>query len=597
MHPVINPVTMSARAALFIFATIAAAPAAQWVEGFDQPVFHHEGMRYPDALDFRGMSRGYMTAGWHSPAQLKENVLSWKTAVVPAKEPTTFAFIGATSVLPSEFSRGPQVKLFVNGKYALTFSIGFTRDVTWKEGEFELKYISKRVEYPYTGSHRQFELYGNSGLFHLSVPASAIEAGQPATIRVDVQPFEGWKHGWFTVKERRDVLKQSQETLQGEVDALRHDMAVVAMQTQALATQVYADLLGRDRFKHDVLYANGHRHVHPADLIKLKNGELLLMWREGTEHVSVDGDVVMVRSKDGGRTWGDRQVIAGIEGLDEREGCGLQLSDGTIVVGVFFNKFYYPNGNYMPTPERQARLDKPGQTDLGSYIITSKDNGRSWSKANYIKTAGMPYSSVEGPTDAPIEMPDGSVIMAIIGYSPHGDKGNRAAALIRSTDQGKTWKHVSMIATDPGAKLGGFMEPGIVRTKTGRLVVAMRNHGTEQAIWVTHSDDDGKTWAPVKQTAMIGHPVDLIELKDGRLLASYGIRPGSHTTPGGIRVCFSKDNGVTWDIATEVQLRNDFLGRDIGYPESIQNGDGSVLTVYYYNLFNKYFIGGTTWTP
>ena len=569
----------------------------QWVEGFDQVEFHHNGQRFPLAQDFRGMANGYMTAGWHSPAQLKNNVLSWKTAFVPAKQATTFAFIGATSVLPSEYSRGPQARLSVNGKYALTFSIGFTRDVTWKEGEFELKYISKRVEYPYTGSHRQFELNGNSGIYHLTVPASAVDAGKPAVLKVELQPFEGWDQGWFIVKERRDVLKQSMEILQGEVESLRRDMAIASEQTHVLATQLYSESIGVNRFKHDVLYANGYRHVHPADLIKLKNGELLLMWREGTEHVSADGDVVMVRSKDGGKTWGGRQVIAAIENLDEREGCGLQLSDGTLIVGVFYNKFYYPNGNYMPAEVRQAKLDQPGQRYLGSYIISSKDNGHTWSGPNYISTENMPYSSVEGPTDAPIEMPDGSILMAIIGYSPQGDAGNRAAAMIRSTDKGKTWQHVSMIATDPGARLGGFMEPGIVRTRTGRIIAALRNHGTDQAIYTTYSDDDGKAWVPVQKTSMIGHPVDLIQLKDGRILATYGIRPGSHTTPGGIRGCFSSDNGKTWDIATEVQLRNDFLGRDIGYPESLEMPDGSVLTVYYYNMFNKYYIGGTTWKP
>ena len=60
---------------------------------------------------------------------------------------------------------------------------------------------------------------------------------------------------------------------------------------------------------------------------------------------------------------------------------------------------------------------------------------------------------------------------------------------------------------------------------------------------------------------------------------------------------FSSDNGETWDIRTELQLRKDFLNWDIGYPESIQLADGSILTVYYYNLFNKYFIGGTYWKP
>ena len=95
---------------------------------------------------------------------------------------------------------------------------------------------------------------------------------------------------------------------------------------------------------------------------------------------------------------------------------------------------------------------------------------------------------------------------------------------------------------------------------------------------------------------MIGHPADLIQLTDGRLMASYGIRP-EHARPGGVRAGFSNDNGETWDIRSEVQLRNDFINMDVGYPESLEMADGTVLTVYYYNLLGKYFIGGTFWKP
>ena len=95
---------------------------------------------------------------------------------------------------------------------------------------------------------------------------------------------------------------------------------------------------------------------------------------------------------------------------------------------------------------------------------------------------------------------------------------------------------------------------------------------------------------------MIGHPVDLIQLSDGRLMASYGIRT-PHTKPTGVRACFSRDNGETWDIETEVQLRNDFGNWDVGYPESLEFPDGRVLTVYYYNQMGKYYIGGTWWKP
>jgi hypothetical protein len=578
------------------FAVTAFGQSPQWVEGFEQADYNHKG-RITSGRDFRGTTRGYLTAAWWSEEQMKSNVLSWKTALVPAKQATTFAFIGASSVLPSEFSRGPQAKLTVNGQYAVTFTLGATRDFIWKEGGFELKYLSKRVEYPYTGTHRQFELNGDSGIYQLTVPASVVEAGQSTVLKVELLPFAGWSHGWFAVKEYRDVLKSSMANLEGEIETLREDMAVANGLTQMLATKLYPELFEQRGLKHEVIYNNGFRHVHPADLIKLQNGDILLMWREGTEHISDDGDVVMLRSKDGGKTWGDRKVIASIPHVDEREGCGIQLKDGTIIVGVFYNGLYNPDGTYMPGPEREQKLAESGKRHLGAYMLTSKDNGYTWSEPNQIETKDMPYRSLEGPTDAPIEMPDGSVLMGIIGYSPHGDMGNRSAVMIRSTDKGKTWQHLAYMAPDPSGKLGGFMEPGIVRTKTGRIVAGLRNHGTDQAIWMTHSDDDGKTWSPVKKTALIGHPVDLIELTDGRLMATYGIRPSVHTKPGGIRAAFSSDNGETWDPKTEFQIRNDFPNWDIGYPESMQNPDGSILSVYYYNLFGKYYIGGSTWNP
>ena len=88
------------------------------------------------------------------------------------------------------------------------------------------------------------------------------------------------------------------------------------------------------------------------------------------------------------------------------------------------------------------------------------------------------------------------------------------------------------MAEDPGGKLGHFQEPGIVRTKTGRIVAAIRNQGQDNAIWTTCSDDDGKTWTPVKQSPMIGHPADLIQLADGRLLCTYGQSRGATATRG-----------------------------------------------------------------
>ena len=257
----------------------------------------------------------------------------------------------------------------------------------------------------------------------------------------------------------------------------------------------------------------------------------------------------------------------------------------------------YYNGLYDPDKGYSELRREPGKHYLGTYIITSKDNGHTWSEPNDIDPAGMPFREMEGPTDAPIELPDGSIVMGVIGYRLQGDEKNNASVMLRSMDKGKTWMYLSTIASDPDGKLGGIGEPGLVRTKTGRLVAGLRTPESDNSIYVTHSDDDGRTWAPIQKTAMRGHPVDLIQLSDGRLMASYGVRPPLHNKPEGIRACFSSDNGETWDLQTEVQIRNDFINWDGGYPESLQLPDGRVFTVYYFNLFGKYFLGGTYWRP
>ena len=574
--------------------------ALQQVEGFDSIVFSHDqqgsGTLTRSSVDFRGQHPGGWTAPWWAPGTMTNNTLVWKTAICPEQKRTLFSFVGSSSSTPPEFSKGPRAKLFVNDRYALTFELGVKRDRSWKEGELELRYISKRVEWPYWNAHRQFETNGNSGIYQLIVPASQITAGQASTLKVELLPFDAWPKVWFSVKARKDTLKPGPEALQQQVEQLQKDVARLGELTHVLATQQYQQLLDSREFQHFIIYSNGHRHVHPADLIPLKNGDLLLTTREASEHISRDGDVVMLRSRDGGKTWGERQVIGGIPDVDEREGCGIQLSDGTILVHVFVNKLYRADGQYNYSWARDVRFSHE-TLHLGIYTIASKDNGKTWSAPHYVDTKGMPFSDLEGPADAPIEMPDGSVLMPVMAYNVRGDIDNQAAVVLKTVDQGETWQHLSTVVEDPGGKQGHFQEPALVRTRTGRLVMAVRNQGPENAIWTAWSDDNGKSWTKAQPTPMIGHPPDLIQLQDGRLLCTYGYRAGRHGDPAGIRASFSADNGETWQIAQEVQIRKDFLNGDIGYPETLQMADGRLLTVYYFNLFQRFFIGGTWWRP
>src|SRR5690242_1679749 len=131
---------------LLMYTCLVNAQQMQWVEGYDTVVFHHNVNRNAASRDFRGPSRGLMTAGWWAAGQMQDNTVSWKTSPVPEKKATTFAFIGASCVLPSEILIGPSARLSVNGKQVLTFTLGVTKNFVWKEGPYELRYISKRLE-------------------------------------------------------------------------------------------------------------------------------------------------------------------------------------------------------------------------------------------------------------------------------------------------------------------------------------------------------------------------------------------------------------------------------------------------------------------
>lgn len=575
---------------------LSAADGTQRVEGFASIVNSPSANSRPNAvpIDFRGPAPGFMTHPWWTTGPT--GMLTWKSAPVPSKENTVLVFIAASSVIPAEFSRGPKAQLSINGADAITFDIGQMRHRVWKEGDFELRYEARRSEWPYAAAHRQFSLNGDSGVYSLQVPAKYITAGQPVTLSVKLAPFPSWPKAWFMVKDRKDSLIENESTLTEQVKQLQQDVTRLGELVQVLATNQYGSLLDTREMQHSTIYTNGWRHLHPADLIKLQNGELLITAREASEHISRDGDVFLLRSKDGGKSWGEKQIIGGTKDLDEREGCGIQLRDGTILISVFYNALYRPDGEYEWNWSKDVKFGK-GKRWLGSYIITSKDNGRTWSQPNDIDTKDMPFTDIEGPADAPIEMPDDSIIMPVMGYNVRGDIENQAAVLIKSLDKGKTWRYLSTIADDPTGRLGHFQEPGLVRTRTGRLVAAIRNQGPENAIWTTYSDDEGLTWTPVKQSPMIGHPADLLELADGRLLCTYGTRQDRHANPGGVRASFSTDNGETWQVENEVQIRKDFLNMDIGYPDSLQMPDGRIMTVYYFNLFGRYFLGQTIWKP
>jgi hypothetical protein len=179
---------------------------------------------------------------------------------------------------------------------------------------------------------------------------------------------------------------------------------------------------------------------------------------------------------------------------------------------------------------------------------------------------------------------------------------DRAAAVYRSDDGGRSWAFLAKVCDgrDPATPIQfGPTEPSIVRSASGRIVMLMRTEPPDGCLWQSVSEDGGVTWKRSWRTPLYsgGSPPNLLRLQDGALLCTYGYRAGRYRAfieSNGIRATVSRDDGETWE-APRI-LRDDLPNPDIGYTSSVVLTDGRVLTVYWYNLFERYFLAGTFWS-
>ena len=108
----------------------------------------------------------------------------------------------------------------------------------------------------------------------------------------------------------------------------------------------------------------GRNRAFPA-LERLQNGDLLVAYREGTDHWQTpDGTVRLVRSKDAGKTW--REPTTVVEQYPDWD-CGThqglaQLSNGTILLP--FTRFR------AGKPSGRGRL-----TEQDIWVMKSTDDG------------------------------------------------------------------------------------------------------------------------------------------------------------------------------------------------------------------------------
>jgi len=320
------------------------------------------------------------------------------------------------------------------------------------------------------------------------------------------------------------------------------------------------------------------------------NGELWVTWSGGRDgHVCPMGQVRAMTSRDDGATWTYPRVLLDSP-TDDRDSGVLETAKGTLLVTTFTSLAYEDHlaksVMYMPVagkssamrpmpPEVIARWQATQkrltaderQAELGEWVLRSTDGGLNFS-ARIATIVNSPHG--------PLQLKDGRILY--IGKELW-TKNQRIGA-VESKDDGLSWNWLSEIPGRPGDDVErDYHELHAVESDDGRIIAQIRHQGKVDKNWTlqTESTDGGKTWT-IPRAITFGIPSQLLKLRDGRLLMTYGHR----RLPFGNQARLSADHGRTW--SEPMIVSGDGTVSDLGYPSTVELADGTLLTVWYENM-------------
>ena len=293
------------------------------------------------------------------------------------------------------------------------------------------------------------------------------------------------------------------------------------------------------------------------------------------------GEIVVIRSKDHGRSW-DRNSIVSIFDMAikaEKDFPGGAAADWSALPPLDFrNRDTLIMGGGIPA------LFAP---DAKGWMRASTDGGRTWRPHALLPNWDFPSISMPGSSMYSLRA-DGVMLFGIHTNAP-GAQGPRP--IVYACPDGRNFYYLGAILEEepkspyyPGGSpfaAAPHFYPRPVVLGDGRVLSPLRyQRDARSVIWteIHESLDGGRTWHWLSRVNDWGAPGDLVPMRDGRIACVYGYR----VAPQGIRYRISEDGGRSW--GTEFILRDDGGSWDLGYPRVIETEPGTLLATYYINL-------------
>ncbi|MCC6383420.1 MAG: exo-alpha-sialidase, partial [Dehalococcoidia bacterium] len=210
-----------------------------------------------------------------------------------------------------------------------------------------------------------------------------------------------------------------------------------------------------------------------------------------------------------------------------------------------------PKGTLLAFAEARKN-SRSDSGDIDMVVKRSTDNGRTWSSQKLIADQG---SDTIGNPCPVIDRRSGRILLPLTANPGASDKrdliaekGTRTVWITHSTDDGLTWAAPMEISKEVKRADWTWYAtgPGVgIQLKDGRLVIPCNHRVRGSDTSYSHamfSDDAGKTWKSGQAVAEKTNECQMVELSNGHLLMNMRSFHGKNRRV----VAYSRDRGVTW---------------------------------------------------
>ena len=300
-------------------------------------------------------------------------------------------------------------------------------------------------------------------------------------------------------------------------------------------------------------------------LFRSRSGILICGFQNGEAKHSVNSSIRLCRSDDHGLTWQELPIrfpttLSGVPGSL----AGAEIVENSAGQWLLFSTWFDRSEPLRPL------FDPVTEGILHSKQLkaTSSDEGATWSDWEIVPTPGLTGTAMCGP---PIAWNDGRVAFAFESFKDFDDPTphRHAAWLVGSSDGGKTFDQLHLVAQDPEGK-AYYWDQRLCAAKTGHDYVGLfwTHNLAEQRDLTVHAHwgslDDATTTQPAGplaagsiasqtrtqpfDTHLPGQISAPWLLDDGRLLAFIVDRG----RPGTMTLWVSSDRGQTWPASEKL---------------------------------------------